>query len=284
MFETYAFLVAFAAQILALSMMSGRVLRIVRGQRVKYTAERYPQLYAVDWSGFDRTLWLGRAVNIGAVVLGVLLWGWLYRYTQRPEWRTGVVTALVGAYSMAQILPIVLGSWSSVRFKATLRQLLAPEKRRAMLQPRGLFDFVPRSIVLLTVVCYFLFVAFLFYIQRNPFHGFAGVVVNTGVVSLLYAVMAFTVYRSLYGRKMHPLETHVARALAISLVVKACVYTCLAYVVFISISFTLKMMDTPRWGPFVQCVYCLAAVLFWYLVTIPARDESTTGHAKKVPT
>lgn len=59
-----------------------------------------------------------------------------------------------------------------------------------MLQRRGLFDFVSPFIVFLMVLCYFLFIALVIYIP-----GFAGYPI-IAVISLLYGLAAFGVYRS----------------------------------------------------------------------------------------
>ena len=45
-------------------------------------------------------------------------------------------------------------------------------KRKAVLQRRGLFEFVSPLVVVLAVLIYFLFVAYMVYLARNPNSGF----------------------------------------------------------------------------------------------------------------
>ncbi len=62
--------------------------------------------------------------------------------------------------------------------------------------------------------------------------------------------MAFCVYTTLYGRKSNPLQTNEDRMRTIGLVVKICVYSCIAFVAFPSLNFTLVLLDMQRWEPF----------------------------------
>ena len=52
------------------------------------------------------------------------------------------------------------------------KRSLPEGKRKAILQRRGLFDFVSPFIVFLAVLSYFLFAAFVIYIRQHPFPGF----------------------------------------------------------------------------------------------------------------
>jgi hypothetical protein len=94
-----------------------------------------------------------------------------------------------------------------VRFNKVHKRSLLQRKRKAILQPRGLFDFV------------------------SPF-------------------IVFVVYAMLYGKKSNPFETHARRVRTIGLVVKSCVYSYMACVAFVSLNFTLGLLDWQRWEPF----------------------------------
>ena len=76
---------------------------------------------------------------------------------------------------------------TAARFHGVLKKSLPPAKRKAVLQPRGLFDFVSRSAVALAIVVYFSFIALLLYIERHPFPGFAGVAVNAANANVVPA-------------------------------------------------------------------------------------------------
>lgn len=279
MFEKYAFFAAFTAQILILSVLvPAKLIRSVRPLVTSYPPERFPQLYPHGSAGFDRTLTLYRAANAGIAVLGFSLLGWLFSYMQRPDWDDGPVEGLVSVYFVVQAVPLCLAAWTAVRFNKALRRSLPEEKRKASLQRRGLFDFVSPSIVFLAVLSYFLFVAFVLYIQRHPFPGFAGYLINIAGITLLYALMGFCVYVTLYGRKVNPLETHAERMRTIGVVVKVCVYACIVCVAFISLNFTLVLLDLQRWEPFAQSVSLVTlALLCFVALRAPPRQSGADG-------
>jgi hypothetical protein len=274
MLEAYAFLAVFTLQILAISVLHPAwFIRYVRVRALSFPAERFAQLYpGVDRSAtLERFLSLYRVLNTGIAVLGLLLLGWLFRYMRRPGWDDGPVEALVAVYFAAQmVLPLCLVAWGGVRYRKVLEHSLAEGKRKAVLQRRGLFDFISPSLVFLSVSSYFLFAGFVIYIQQNPFPGFAGYI-NIGGITLVYALNAFGVHTMLYGRKKSALETHADRMRAIGLGVKACVYSCIACVVFLSLNFTLVLLDLQRWEPFALSVFLVSCVLLCFMgFTAPA--------------
>ena len=197
MIEAYAFLAAFTVQILVMSvLLPAWFIRYVRVQTARFPAERLAQLYpGVDLGhAQERFLTQYRALTTGIAVLGLLLLGWLFSYMRRPDWDDGPVEVLVTVYFFAaQMLPFLLLVWIGVRFNKKHKRSLPDGKRTAILQRRGLFDFVSPFAVFLAVLSYFLFAAFVIYIQQYPFPGFAGLI-NLGAVTLVYALNAFVVY------------------------------------------------------------------------------------------
>jgi hypothetical protein len=264
MFEVYAFLAVFTAQILAISVLHPAWL--IRYVRV--ATPSYP----------ERSLTLYRVLNTSIAVLGLLLLGWLFSYMRRPDWDDGPVEALVGVYFAAQTFPLCFAAWAGARFNEVLKRSVPAGKRTAMLQRRGLFDFVSPSLVLLAVLSYFLFAAFVMYIEQDPFPGFAGSLINIGAVTLIYALTAFSVYKSLYGKKSNPLDTHAGRMRAIELAVKFSVYSCIACVVFLSLNFTLVLLDLQRWEPFAQSVFFVTCACLYFMgLNAPPRQPESTG-------
>jgi hypothetical protein len=268
MLEAYAFLAVFTVQILAISVLHPAwFIRYVRARALSFPAERFAQLYpGVDRSvRLERFLTLYRVLNLGIAALGVALLGWLFSYMRRPDWDDGPVETLVALYFAAQMmLPLCLVAWTGVRYSKVLEHSLADGKRKAVLQRRGLFDFVSPSIVLIAVSSYFLFAGFVLYIQQDPFPGFAGYI-NIGSVTLVYAVNAFGVYTMLYGRKKSALETHADRVRAIGLGVQAFVYSCIACVAFLSLNFTLVLLDLQSWEPFALSVFLVTCALICFM-------------------
>jgi hypothetical protein len=276
MIESYAFLAAFAVQILAMSVL-GPVwfTRHVRIQATNFPAERFAERYpGIDHNKIlERYLTLYRVLNFGIEVLGLSLMGWLISYLQRPDWDDGPVEALVGVYFIVQVLPLCLVGWIASKYNKLLGHLLEG-KRKAHLRRRGLFDFVSPFTIFLAALGYLLFVAYLLYIAQNPFPGFAGPLINFSSITLIYAVSALGVYRRLYGRKLNPFETHAAHMYAIGWGVKGCVYICIVAVVALSLNFTLVLLDLQRWEPFAQSVFFVTSALLSFRgFTAPSMQQ-----------
>lgn len=280
MIEAYAFLAVFTVQILAMSVLLPlRLISHVRARATEFPADRFAQLYpGVDHHRIlERYLSRYRVANGGIVVLGLVLLGWLFSYTQRPDWDDGPIEALVGAYFMLQLLPLCLAALITVRYSKLLKQLLEG-KRTAVLQRRGLFDFVSPFTVFLAALSYLLFVAYVLYIAQNPFPGFAGPLINIGMMTLVYAAETFGVYTMLFGGKVSPTQPHAARMHMIGLAVKACVYICIASVVNLSLNFTLVLLDLQRWEPFGgSAFFVFAAFLIYMVFTVPPRRPEAVG-------
>jgi hypothetical protein len=265
MIEAYAFLAAFTVQILVMSvLLPAWFIRYVRVQAASIPAERLAQLYpGVDLGQAQkRFLTQYRALTTGIAVLGLLLLGWLFSYMRRPNWDEGKVDVLVTVHFLvAYLVPLILVAWVGVRFNKEHKRPLPEGKRTAILQRRGLFDFVSPFIVFLAVLSYFLFAAFVIYIQQHQFPGFAGLIINIGAVTLVYALNAFVVYMTLYGKKRNPFETHAGRLHTIGLSVKSSVYSCIVIVVYLSLNFSLRLLDMKSWEPFALSTFFIICAL-----------------------
>jgi hypothetical protein len=264
MIEAYAFLAAFTVQILTMSVLIPALfIRYIRVEAARLPAQRLAQLYpGVDLASLQkRFLTRYRMLTAGIAVLGLLLLGWLFSYMQRADWDDGPVEGLVSAYFMVQaMLPLGLIVWVGVRFNLKHRRSLPEAKRTATLQRRGLFDFVSPFVVFVAALSYLLFAAFVIYLRQHPFPGFAGLI-TLGAVTLVYALNAFVVYRMLYGKKTNPFETHEGRLRTIGLVVKSSVYSCIVVIVFLSLNFSLVMLDLQRWEPFALSIFFIITAL-----------------------
>ena len=276
MIEAYAFFAAFTVQILAMSVLHPAwFIRYMRVQTTRVPAERLAQLYpGIDLGrAQERFLKQYRAANACIAVLGLLLLAWLFSHMQRPDWDDGPVVVLVTGYFLAQMLPIGLVAWLGVRFNMKHRRSLLEGKRKATLQRRGLFDFVSPFVVALAVLSYFLFVAFVIYIQQDPFPGFAGYF-SIGGVTFVYAFQAIFVYAMLYGRNKNPFETHADRLHTIGFAIKSSVYSCIIIVVYVSLNFALGLLDLQRWEPFALSAFFVACALLISMgVMAPPRHQ-----------
>jgi hypothetical protein len=272
MIETYGFLAVFTAQVLAMSVLyPARFSRYVREQANSLPAERLAQLFpGVDLKlSTERFLTRYRAVNMGIAVLGLLLLVGLFNYMRRLDWKDESVIALSAAYFMMQMLPLMFVTWIGFRLNKKHKRSLLEGKRKATLQRRGLFDFISPFIVFLAVSSYLLVVAFVMFFQRKPFPGFGLI----GVLTLTYASQIFIVYRTLYGKKANPFETHAGHLHNIGLAVRTIVYGCILCSAFFAFVFAVDLLDLKRWVPLAQSV-CLLITTFLVLMSLrtPARE------------
>lgn len=280
MIEANAFLAVFIAQIVVFSVMfPPRLISRARAAAMNFPAERFAQLYpGVDHRrALERYVTGYRIWNAVNVVAGLVLLGWFFSYLRQPDWDDGPVEALCAAYSILQMSPLLFAAVLDVRYSALLERLL-DGKRTALLKRRELFDFVSPYTVFLAALCYFLYVAYVLYITQHPFPGFAGPYVNIGMMTVLYAMLAFAVYTLLYRKKVDPTETHAARERAIGMGVRLCVYMCILNVFNTSVNYTLVLQDLQRWEPAAQGAGLLLVAFFIFrIVATPPRRPRADG-------
>ena len=279
MIEVYLFLAVFPVQILAMSVLYPiRVARLVRATLANVSAERVAELYpGVDVGhAHERFLARYRTANTVVTVLGLVLLGWFLSYMQQPDWDAGVVGAMLTGYFLLQNSPIVLLAWFTTRFNKVHRRSSPAGKRKAILQRRGLFDFISPLTVVLAFLSLLLFAAFNIYIAQDPFPGYAGPFVNIGVVMLMYVLGALTIYWLLYVRKIDPLQTHADRMRMISGVANCYAWMCILLPFLLSLSFARKLLDLPTWGPLAGSLsfLILALLLLSGFIARPRRPET----------
>lgn len=275
MIEVYLFLAMFPVQILGMSVLYPVLFtRFIRTGLKNIPAERLAELYpGVDvGQAHERFLARYRAANTVVVVLGFLLLGWFIRYMQRPNWDGGSVGGILTAYFLLQCFPIILIAWFTTRFNKVHRRLLPQAKRKAVLQRRGLFDFVSPFTVLLAILAYFQFAAFMFYVARHPFPGFGGPFANIGILSLGYILLGALVMYLLYGKKKDPLQTHADRMRMISGVANYYAWILILTSILLSLQVARKLVDLETWGPFAGTVFFLILTLL-NLHTMTARPR-----------
>jgi hypothetical protein len=279
MIEAYAYLAAFTVQILVTSvLLPAWFIRNFRTRAARIPAERLAQLYpGVDVvHAQEHFLTQYRALTSGIAVLGMLLLGWQFSAVWRADWDGGKAPLLTtGYFLVALVLPVLLSALFAARFHKEHKPAVG--KRTAILQRRGLFDFVSPFVVFLAGTSYFLYAAFLFYIEQHPFPGFAGPLINIAGMTALYVVYAFGVYFVLYHKKS-PLETHAGHLHTIGLAVKGIVYSCIFGVVNLSLNHSLRMLDLKSWEPMAVCIsFAIFAILASMGFAAPLRKPETSG-------
>jgi hypothetical protein len=250
MIEMYGFIAAFTAQIIFFSVLGPlRVTGVLREQIQRFIAAQSPPIDPEAASRVDRRLRLLRSLGLGTAVIGLALLVAMIRYMLRPDWTDGPLEAILPVYWGLQVLPTLLAVLTASIFHGVLKRSLPAQKRKALLQPRGLFDFVSRSAVTLAVVAYLLYIVLLAYVEQHPFPGFAGLPVNAAVVAFMYALMALVIYITLRKMGSSPLQGREDRIRSVGVAVKVCVYACIVGVLNISVNMALILLDEQRWEP-----------------------------------
>ena len=276
MIEAYAFLAMFTVQILLMSVLHpARLINYCRAKLAEIPAERYPQMDAGVFRNLSTTRFLNlyRALNTGIAVLGVMLLGFMFSEVRLLDW-----DKMTAFYFVLQASPLLLLAVIGLRYIMVYRSSMLQGKRKAFLQRRGLFDFVSPFAVFVAVAIYFLFVAYMLYIAKNPNVGFDDSLIGIGTVTLVYALSAFEVYRMLYGRKLNPLETHAGHVHMIGLAVKSAAYGCIVCVVFLALIFTLEAWDLQSWKPFaVSACLVTSGLICLTAFAVPPRKPEADG-------
>ena len=284
MIEAYAFLAMFTVQILTMSVLHpARLINYCRAKLAEIPAERYPQMDAGVFRNLSTTrfLTLYRALNTGIAVLGVLLLGLMFSEVRLLDW-----DKMTAFYFLLQASPLLLLAVIGLRYMIVYRSSMLEGKRKAVLQRRGLFDFVSPFAVFIAVAIYFLFVAYMLYIAQNPNVGVNDSLVGIGAVTLVYALSAFQVYKMLHGKRFNPLETHAGHVHMIGLTVKSAAFGCIVCVVFLSLIFTLEAWDLHSWKPFAvsACLVCSGLVSLTAFAVPPRKPEADgAGSSSEVP-
>ena len=275
MIEAYAFLAAFTVQVLVTSVLyPAWFIRFVRVLPADRLARLYP---GADVSlAHERFLAQFRVTRTVIAVLSLLLAGWLFIDMQRPNW--GIGTAILEIAGVYVLTGFLLPAFFVLR--VAFRAIKEPkpslpevkQTRTAILKRRGLFDFVSPIFVFAAVLGYFLLAAFMVYIQRvSPgFHG----LVTFSVLTLTFALCAFVLYITMYGKHRNPFETQVDRMQTMGLSVKGTVYSCIGVVAYLSIIFSLGMLDLVRWVPFATCLFFAICALLNSMGAAPPRKPA----------
>lgn len=270
MIEAYAFLAMFTVQILLMSVLHpARLIKYCRAKLAGIPAETDPQMDAsvVGNLSPERFLTLYRALNTGIAVLGVLLLGLMFSEVRLLDW-----DKMTAFYFLLQASPLLLLTVIGLRYLMVYRSSMLEGKRKAVLQRRGLFDYISPFAVFVAVASYFLFVAYMLYLSQNPNVGINDSLIGIGAVTLVFALSAFQVYKMLYGKKLNPLETHAGHVHMIGLTVKSAAYGCIVCVVFLSLIFTLEAWDLHSWKPFAVSAFLVTSGLICLTAfTVPPR-------------
>jgi hypothetical protein len=264
MIESYAFFAAFVLQIIGLSVLQPLWFAgLWHKEAAIFPADLQSALHERIFRHLPRL----RAVNWGIAIIGFAVLGAFIVYVPFQAWDD-----FARFYLMLQCAPMVVATLVFYRAIHEIGNARQEPKRKALLQRRGLFDFVSPVAVGIAVLSYVLYIAFLFYIARKPFDGFAGVWVNVVGMTLTYGVSAVVIWLALYGKKTHSFETLEGRVNGMRLVVRMMVYLSIFSVVGLSMDMSIKYFELDRWIPFMSCAGMAVIPVMFYL-TLKASPQ-----------
>jgi hypothetical protein len=270
MIEAYALFAMFLVQIVIGSVLNpARLARYVRGWAANFGSERLAQLYPeFDYDRWSRRFATGyRAVHFVLVALGLALLARLYGLAQQPDWADRAENLLL-FYFMLQMAPLaLLALYSVVRYRKAFLQLAQEPKRKAVLQRRGLLDFVSPGAVAVAVASYVLFVPFAIWVDLSVY-GNATLsrqcLITLFGVTMVYLFNGFVVYKTLYGRK-NPFVSHEGRAQTIAMTVKSSVYGNIAVVWFVALMSFVGKLELKEWSPFALSMFFVITTLLSFI-------------------
>lgn len=278
MIEIYAFFAMFTVQILVMSVIfPTRFARYARAKAAEYPAQAFAHLYpgADPQVETERLLSRFRIAHAVIAVAGFVLLGWMA--ANAPP-LTGVKKMMLypGLLFLLQILPMIIMVTTGLRQIAILRSTLVERKRKAVLQPRGLFDLISPLRVAVEAAIYFLFVAFVLYLVHgaaNPIPGKLGYPL-IGATTASIALQAVFLHWRLRGRKV-PLESQTERMRTTGTLARNSVYGTLMTMVFMSLLILLPRLGLQDWLPFALSSFLvLVALQFCMNVKLPpGADE-----------
>jgi len=279
MIEIYSFFAMFALQILALSVVfPARFVRYTRAKALEYPAEVLAQVYpGVDpLEATEKLLMRFRIAHRVIAVSGLALLGWMAANAPPLTGMKMMIFPIL--FLLLQMLPMVFLTVTGLRQIATLRAASLERKRKATLQPRGLFDLISPLRAAVEVAIYFAFVAFVLYlvhVAANPIPASLGYPL-IGAATAGLSLQAAWIYWRLHGRKI-PLESPADRMSTTGMQAKHSVYGTTSTVVFMSVVILLPRMGLQDWLPFALSTFLvLVALQFCASVTLPPRSHTVS--------
>jgi hypothetical protein len=216
------FLLLFISQIWLLSYYLPRKI-ISRIELVTHTypPQDYPKLYPRSLDAMKLGLGIYRGINVVILLVGLALL--TLQGLEFSKWGkdSNVWEGMPLMYGMLQCIPfILLEIWGYKQFKL-MRQSDTRKVRTAVLQARGLFDFISPLILALSLLMVGAAILFNMYLPDFAFHYDADVLVIVGAILLANTVIGASIYLSVYGKKQDPYQSEEDRLKQIKLVTRS---------------------------------------------------------------
>jgi hypothetical protein len=216
------FLLLFISQIWLLSYyLPGKIIGRIKLVIYTYPPQDYPKLYPKSLDAMTLGLSIYKGLNVAILFVGIALL--VLQGIEFSTWKeqSNVWEGMPLMYGMLQCLPfLLLEIWGYKQFKL-MRQSDHRKVRTAVLQARGLFDFISPLVLVLTLLLFLASIVINLYLPDFAFHLNADVMVIVGAILLANGVIAASIYYSVYGKKQDPYQADQDRFKQIKVVTRS---------------------------------------------------------------
>ncbi len=236
-----------------------------------YPPASYPKLYPLSLAAISYAVRTFKLLNALMVMIGLLILGFTV-VTGADELLNWDTQSMLTVTFFLQLLPFLYLGLSGIKYQQLMRQVGQSSKRKAQLTPRNIMDFVPKYLLVATVISFMAYALMVIYIQQDPFPGFVGYW-NILFVCLLNAFYFFMIQRIISGRKMDPHQSHDDRMNHTHLVVKLLTIGAILANLFLTINLVLSLLDLRHIGDIIQSLYFQLVALMMSQTTTYEPDN-----------
>ncbi len=248
------FYLVFISQIVVISVIiPSWVKKRVDNMTLNYPPVSYPKLYPVSLAAISYAVRTFKLLNALMVMIGLLIMGFTV-VTGADELLNWDTQSMLTVTFFLQLLPFFYLGLSGIKYQQLMRQVGQSSKRKAQLTPRNMMDFVPKHLLVATLISFMTYVLTVIYIEQNPFPGFVGYW-NILFVFLLNAFYFFMIHRIISGKKMDPHQSQDDRINHTHLVVKILTMGAILANLFLTTNLVLSVLDLRHIGDIIQSLY-----------------------------
>lgn len=284
------FYAVFLSQIFLISVYyAGKLSHRIHYVLENFPPDRYPKLYppmpaeVVQWQA-KRRLRAFQWVNRLIALLGLSILAGMAINGYRPDLKGGD-EIFVMLYFFLQVSPLI---WAEIRERQQyrlMRKTFDHSRRKAVLSPRRLFDFVSPTYLVAAVLLYFAWLAY-YLAGQGPYAGWEGeVFITLGGITLMNLFFAATIAKALRGRKLNPYQAYEDQLKQIESVAKVLLLASIGISVFLIATIAvdrhgLEVFDPPLASLYLQLCVVFGIGLTFRMLEIEAidfevyRDES----------
>ncbi|MEM7049110.1 MAG: hypothetical protein AAF604_05600 [Acidobacteriota bacterium] len=249
--------IVFLGQIFFISWyFPGKIFDRVHHIRDTYPPQDYPKLYPNSAEYYKLGAWLLRATFRAVFILGFVVLAAVYFLDPRDD--GSVSEAWPAAYGALQFLPLMLLEIVSFTQFRQMRQSRAAHRRKASLQPRRLFDFVPPWLLALAVLAIVGQLAFDYWVHEFVWRWHqTAILLGTNLF-----LAGFGVWQ-LYGKKLDPHQATADRIRQSRAQLRSLVFVSIAMsLFFITTSadqvYDIDYLDAPLLSLYFQAITFLS--------------------------